>query len=306
MARSEKELLALLQKDPSSQNYVTTKIKVSAVAVKYFCKKKPLSAISLVIILLLVLVSILAPWIAPHDPYRMNFTALGQPPDSQYILGTTRSGKDVFSRLLYGGRITLLVGFTSIAIGTLGGSLWGVSTGYLGGTFDLISERLTEILLAFPALILALIVLAAYGMGIFPTIAAITIPNIPQATRVVRSIALSVKQQEYIVAAIAIGSGNTRIITRNVMPQCYAGIIILGSAQLGMALIIEASLGYLGVGIPRTDPTWGNMISLGGLFNPKWWTAIIPGIPIFAMILSVNLLGDGLRDVLDPRLRVNS
>ncbi len=306
MARSEKELLALLQKDPSSQNYVTTKIKVSAVAVKYFCKKKPLSAISLVIILLLVLVSILAPWIAPHDPYRMNFTALGQPPDSQYILGTTRSGKDVFSRLLYGGRITLLVGFTSIAIGTLGGSLWGVSTGYLGGTFDLISERLTEILLAFPALILALIVLAAYGMGIFPTIAAITIPNIPQATRVVRSIALSVKQQEYIVAAIAIGSGNTRIITRNVMPQCYAGIIILGSAQLGMALVIEASLGYLGVGIPRTDPTWGNMISLGGLFNPKWWTAIIPGIPIFAMILSVNLLGDGLRDVLDPRLRVNS
>jgi len=306
LARSEKELLALLQKDPSSQNYVTTKIKVSAVAVKYFCKKKPLSAISLVIILLLVLVSILAPWIAPHDPYRMNFTALGQPPDSQYILGTTRSGKDVFSRLLYGGRITLLVGFTSIAIGTLGGSLWGVSTGYLGGTFDLISERLTEILLAFPALILALIVLAAYGMGIFPTIAAITIPNIPQATRVVRSIALSVKQQEYIVAAIAIGSGNTRIITRNVMPQCYAGIIILGSAQLGMALVIEASLGYLGVGIPRTDPTWGNMISLGGLFNPKWWTAIIPGIPIFAMILSVNLLGDGLRDVLDPRLRVNS
>ena len=221
MARSEKELFALLQKDPSSQNYVTTKIKVSAVAVKYFCKKKPLSAISLVIILLLVLVSILAPWIAPHDPYRMNFTALGQPPDSQYILGTTRSGKDVFSRLLYGGRITLLVGFTSIAIGTLGGSLWGVSTGYLGGTFDLISERLTEILLAFPALILALIVLAAYGMGIFPTIAAITIPNIPQATRVVRSIALSVKQQEYIVAAIAIGSGNTRIITRNVMPQCF-------------------------------------------------------------------------------------
>ncbi len=271
-----------------------------------FGRRKPLGGVSLIVLVLVILISIFAGQISPYDPFKIDFAAIAEPPSGQYFLGTDYTGRDLLSRIIYGGRISLLVGFTSVGVGTLTGSLFGVASGYLGGKFDLFSQRFIEILLAFPGIILALIFLTAFGSGIVPTILAIAITRMPQATRVIRSVALSVREFDYVTAARAIGATDSRIMRRHVLPQCMAPVLIIASAHLGIAIIIEASLGFLGVGIPAPTPTWGNMIGAQAVTStlfPPWWIVVFPGIPIFIVVLAFNLFGDALRDVLDPRLR---
>ena len=271
-----------------------------------FGRRKPLGGVSLIVLVLVVLSSIFAGQISPYDPYEIDFSSIADPPGGSYILGTDYTGRDLLSRIIYGGRISLLVGFTSVGVGTLTGSLLGIASGYLGGKFDLLGQRVIEILLAFPGIILALIFLTAFGSGIVPTIMAIAITRLPQATRVIRSVALSVREFDYVTAARAIGASDFRIMRRHVLPQCIAPVLIIASAHLGIAIIIEASLGFLGVGIPAPTPTWGNMIGAQAVTStlfPPWWLVVFPGIPIFIVVLAFNLFGDALRDVLDPRLR---
>lgn len=302
MAQSE---TTLLQIDKPEEEGLVAFLRKIPMAVVRFGVRKPLGGVSLVVLFLMIIISIFAPYIAPHDPYELDFMAIQEAP-GRYILGTDATGRDVLSRIIYGGRISVLVGFLSVGIGTMGGALLGVASGYLSGKFDLVSQRFIEILLSFPGIILALILLAAFGMGMIPTIAAIAITRLPQSTRVIRSVALSVREFDYVTAARAVGASDTRIMLRHVLPQCVAPILIVASAHLGIAIIIEASLGFLGVGIPAPTPTWGNMVgdrSVTITLFPPWWLVVFPGIPIFMIVLAFNLFGDALRDVLDPRLR---
>ncbi len=220
-------------------------------------------------------------------------------------MGTDNLGRDVLSRLIHGTRISLLVAIISTVIGKIIGLAWGVLTGYLGGSFDLISQRIIDVLLAFPGIILAMLLLAALGGGLSTVIIAITVLSVAGTVRVIRSVVLSVKQQAYIDAAHSIGVSDLRIMIRHVTPQTIAPLLVLFSASLGSAIFAEAALSFLGLGIPQPQPSLGNMLGgvLANQFRPQWWLVIFPGLGITLTILAFNLVGDTLRDFLDPRLR---
>ena len=229
---------------------------------------------------------------------------MNKPPDAQSLLGTDQVGRDTLSRVIYGTRTSLFVAFSAVILGTTVGSLWGVACGYLRGRFDLVSQRIMEILQAFPDLILAMAISMAIGTGLPAVIFAIAITRIPFGGRVIRSVTLSLKELPFVEAARGLGASNMRLMFRHILPQCIAPFLILATTHLGVAIIIEASLGFLGVGIPPPTPTWGLMVSEGrGRIAEAWWVSLIPGLAITALVLSVNLFGDWLRDRLDPRLR---
>jgi ABC-type dipeptide/oligopeptide/nickel transport system permease subunit len=270
-----------------------------------FVRRSPMGALSALVLVLLVLVAIFADPIAPYHPLEAQFTALRQAPSPNHWLGTDNLGRDVLSRLIHGSRVSLFVAIVSAGLSKLIGLAWGVATGYLGRTFDLISQRIVEVLLAFPGIILAMLLLAALGGGLTTVIIAITMLGIAGTVRVIRSVVLSVKEMAYVEAARATGAGHFRIMLRHVAPQCIAPILVLFSASLGGAIFAEASLSFLGLGIPQPNPSWGNMLGgvLADQFRPRWWLVIYPGIAISATILAFNLLGDALRDHLDPKLK---
>ncbi len=195
--------------------------------------------------------------------------------------------------------------FTSITAGTGLGFIWGVLTGYIGGKFDLISQRFLDILMSFPTVILALLLLAAIGAGLWTVILAIAVVSVPNSTRVMRSVVLSVKEMAFVEAARAIGASPIRVMFRHVAPQCIAPLLVVASIGLGVAVFAEAALSFLGLGIPPPTATWGNMLGgvLSNIFKPPWWLVIFPGVAITITILAFNLMGDALRDYLDPRLR---
>ena len=258
----------------------------------------------MVFLLLLVLVAIFADLTAPYHPLEADFRALRHGPSLNHWLGTDNLGRDVLSRLIHGARASLLVAFVSTILGKVIGLSWGVLTGYLGGSFDLISQRVIDVLLAFPGIILAMLLLAALGGGIDTVIIAITLLSIAGTVRVIRAVVLSIKEMAYVEAARSVGAPSLRIMFRHVSPQCLAPLLVLFSASLGSAIFAEAALSFLGLGIPQPMPSWGNM--LGGIladqFRPKWWLVIFPGVAISLTILAFNLVGDALRDYLDPRL----
>ena len=251
------------------------------------------------------LTAIFANQIAPHDPEQAFFEVLKSPPSATYLLGNDYIGRDVLSRIIFGSRITLLVAIVSISVGSGFGFIWGVLTGYIGGKFDLLSQRLLDVLMAFPAVILALLLLAAIGAGLWTVIIAIAIVSIPNSTRIIRSVALSVNEMAYVEAARAIGASPKRVMILHIAPQCIAAAMVIASAGLGVAIFAEAALSFLGLGIPPPTPTWGNMLGgvLSNIFKPPWWLVIFPGVAITITILAFNLLGDALRDYLDPKLR---
>ncbi len=228
---------------------------------------------------------------------------MARPPDTQSFFGTDQVGRDTLSRVIYGARSSLIVAFASVLLGTTVGSLWGVASGYLGGRFDLVSQRITEVLQSFPDLILAMAISMAIGTGMPAVIIAIAVTRIPFGNRVIRSVALTVRELSYVEAARAAGSSQARVMLHHVLPQCVAPYLVLATAHLGVAIIIEAALGFLGVGIPPPTPTWGNMLadSLTSLV-PRWWLVFFPGLAITVTVLAFNLFGDGVRDTLDPRL----
>ncbi|MFG1422319.1 ABC transporter permease [Roseixanthobacter liquoris] len=268
-------------------------------------RKSPVGALSLLILVCVVCVAVLAPVLAPYDPLSTNMSVARQPPSAAHWLGTDHLGRDALSRLIYGTRITLVVVLSSVLIGDGIGFIWGLASGYIGGRFDLLGQRLLDVKMAFPSLILAMLLLAGLGSGLPTVIIAIAITRIPLTTRTIRSVVLSIKQMPYVEAAESIGATKWRIATRHIMPQCIAPLLVVVSFSLGTAIFTEAALSFLGVGVPPPAPSWGSMLSgvLADSFKPQWWLVLFPGLAITITITAANLLGDALRDLLDPRLR---
>ncbi len=268
-----------------------------------FARRNSLSFLGGLVGLLVVVIALAAPAVAPRDPLKTDFRRMNKSPDAQSFFGTDQVGRDTLSRVIYGARTSLFVAFLAVLLGTTVGSLWGVACGYLGGRFDLVSQRIMEVLQAFPDLILAMAISMAIGTGLPAVIAAIAVTRLPFGGRVIRSVAISVREMPFVEAGRAAGASQLRIMALHVLPQCVAPYLVLATTHLGVAIVIEAALGFLGVGVPPPTPTWGNMLAdaITGLV-PHWWLVLFPGLAITVTVLAFNLLGDGIRDTLDPKL----
>ena len=274
-------------------------------ALKRFTAQNPLGAAGALVLILLILMALAAPIITPWPENKGDFTHMSGEPNAEHIFGTDQQGRDILSRVIFGTRTTLMVAFAAVLFGTTLGSVIGVVSAYSGGKVDLILQRFLEILQAFPDVILALLLLAALDPSLGTVTLAISVTRIPFGGRVIRSVALQIREMEYVTAARAIGANDIRIMIRHVAPQCGAPYLVLATAHLGVAILIESGLGFLGAGVPPPTATWGNMLAFANLasFKPIWWMAFYPGLAITITVLAFNLFGDSLRDVLDPRLR---
>src|SRR3989475_8378762 len=275
-----------------------------------FARRKPLGAVGGLIVLALVLTALLAPLISPYDPRQIireadNRVPVYVAPGAAYPMGTDHVGRDIVSRIIYGARISLYVGLGAVLIGVTGWFVVGMVSAYAGRLVDLIVQRIVDAMMAVPGLIIVLAIMAVLGSSLNNVIIAIVIGMLAPVVRTVRSQVLSVKEMEYIVAARAIGASAVRIIGRHIMPNCLAIYLILATYYVGFAIILEASLSFLGVGVPPDVPSWGGMLTAAaqGHITRAPWAGIFPGLAIFLAVLGFNLLGDALRDVLEPRLR---
>jgi peptide/nickel transport system permease protein len=270
-----------------------------------FVRRQPLGTFGLVIVVVMFLAGGLADWIAPFDPEENDFAAMMEAPSLVHWLGTDQFGRDIFSRLVFGARTALIVGFSSAVLGGVIGLVMGVASAYFGGWFDLIFQRVLDVLMAFPLIILALAVVAVFGTGVFNVIIAITIPLIPRCGRVVRASALAVREVPYVDAARAPGFGHARIVLCHMVPNVLAPFLILLSAFVGQAILAEASLSYLGLGVQEPVPAWGLMLQGGAeeYATTAPWIAVFPGLAIVLTVLGISLFGDALRDAIDPKLR---
>ena len=272
---------------------------------KRFAQSSLLGSGAAVFLLFIVLIALFAPFLEPEDPLKANYDALLKTPSVEFPMGTDGLGRDTLSRVIAGTQLSLMVSVTAVVISKIIGFSWGVLSGYLGGRFDLFSQRALDALISFPSVILALLLLVVLGAGVGTVIIAIAATGIAGTTRIIRSVVLIVRESEYVLAAHMIGASPLRVMLRHVAPQCAAPLLVVASASLGGAIFTEAALSYLGLGVPPPDPSWGNM--LGGIlvasFKPPWWLVVFPGFAITLTILAFNLFGDALRDHLDPRLR---
>jgi peptide/nickel transport system permease protein len=270
-----------------------------------FARTKPLGAVGALIIVVLLAVAAFADVLVPYDPYLADYGLQFTAPSVEHWFGTDEFGRDVMSRIMYGARIALFVGFSASFMGCTLGGLLGVTSAFLGGKVDLFLERVMDMLLAFPQLILALAIASILGPAVENVVIAISIPIIPRAARVVRSAALSVKEHVYVEAVQALGASRPRVVLQHIVPNVVAPYIIMLTAQLGAAILAEAALSYLGLGSAEPTPSWGLMLSGSALSYAEKapWVAIFPGIAISLGVFSFNLFGDSLRDALDPKLR---
>jgi len=270
-----------------------------------FVRRSPMSALWGLVALAVIVMAIASPAIAPWDPLKSNFRVMTKPPSIEHSFGTDQIGRDTLSRVVWGSRASLTVAFGAVLLGTTLGGLWGLACGFFGGRFDIASQRAIEFMQSFPDLVLAMAIAMALGAGTGTVIVAIAITRIPFGGRVIRAVVLSLKEMPFVEAARGLGASNTRLMFRHILPQCVAPFLILATTHLGVSIIIEASLGFLGVGIPPPTPTWGNMLAdaLNSGLVPPWWLVLFPGLAITITVLAFNLLGDGIRDLLDPRLR---
>ncbi len=260
--------------------------------------------------LALVLVAILAPVLAPRDPYAFNLNERGLPirmqaPSFAFPLGTDPLGRDVLSRIVYGSRVSLIVGFASVVIGTLLGTVLGLVSGYWEGRPDSVIQRAVDTAMSVPGIVLALAVMSVLGQSLVNIILVIALVIAPGASRVVRGTVLAVKQETFVAAAQALGASPGRVVARHVLPNVFAPILVIATVWLGNAIVIEAALSFLGLGTPPPTPTWGGMLAGEGRRNLETapHLAIFPGVAISVVVLAFNMLGDALRDLLDPRLR---
>jgi peptide/nickel transport system permease protein len=270
-----------------------------------FVWAKPLGAAGALIILVMLLVAVLAPALAPYDPYLPDYAAQFARPAVDHWLGTDEFGRDVLSRIMYGARIALFVGFAASFAGCSLGAGLGVLSAYCGGTIDLLLERGMDILLAFPQLILALAVASILGPAVPNVVIAVAIPIIPRAARVVRATALSIKENQYVEAAHGLGASHFRVVRQHLLPNVFAPYLIMLTAQLGSAILAEAALSYLGLGAAEPTPSWGLMLSgsAPSYAEKAPWIGLFPGIAISLAVFGFSLFGDSLRDALDPKLR---
>lgn len=273
--------------------------------VRNFARKTPLGAFGAAIVIAFGLVAVFAPMFMPHDPYLSVPGARLTAPSLSHPMGTDELARDVLSRVVLGARISLYVGVAGVVLGTGGGLIIGLFSGYIGGLFDTITQRIMDILLAFPGLIFALALVAMLGNSLRNVILAVAIGAIPSTVRVVRASVLAAKAEDYVLAAQVIGASPIRIALRQVLPNVLAPVIILGSVTFGSAIIIESSLSFLGLGIQPPEPSWGAMLSgpARRYMLDAPWLAIGPGVALTLVVFGVNVFGDGLRDVLDPRMK---
>ncbi len=274
-------------------------------AVRQFVRERPLGTFGAVFIALMALVAALAPVLATHDPLANDYGAMLAPPGAQHWLGTDAHGRDVFSRILYGSRTALLVGLGASSLGATLGAVIGVASAYFGGRLDLILQRIMDVFLSLPLIILALAVVVILGTGAQNVILAIMVPMIPRCALVVRSSALSIREMPYVDAARAAGYSHLRIIFRHMLPNVLAPYLIMLTAFLGQAILLEASLSFLGLGVQEPTAAWGLMLRGAAVEFAETapWMAIFPGLAISLAVFAFNLFGDSLRDALDPRLR---
>jgi peptide/nickel transport system permease protein len=274
-------------------------------AIVHFAKNYPLAVIGIIIVILFVLMAIFADVITAHDPVQTNSQLSLSAPSANNIMGADMMGRDMYSRIVHGSRISLIVGVTSTVLGGIIGVFVGLMSGYLLGWFDLIMQRIIDIMQALPLLVLALVMAASLGPSLQNTIIAISIPLVPRVARVVRSSTLAIREMPFVEAARAAGMNEFRVAIRHVLPNTLAPLIVLGTAQLGSAILVEASLSFLGLGVPEPHPSWGRMLSENAAEYARVapWLVIFPGLAISFVVFGTNLLGDALRDILDPRQR---
>ncbi len=272
---------------------------------KRFVRRKPLGAISGAVLILLILTAIFAPVIATHDPILQSGPERLQAPSSDHWMGTDNLGRDVFSRVVFGARISLEVGFFAIGLGTAFGLVIGVMSGYLGGKLDLVVQRFVDVLMGFPFIVLAMILVVALGASLWNVAIALSVAIVPRVIRLSRSSTLMVKEEMYVMAAQTIGVSLPRMVFVHILPNTLGPVFVLVTGALGGVIVAEAGLAFLGLGIPPPAPSWGGMLNVGarGYMEAAPWMVIFPGLALSSVVFTFALLGDALRDVLDPRLR---
>ncbi|MFA5538061.1 MAG: ABC transporter permease [Gemmobacter sp.] len=296
---------------PDTAPAITYKVRKRRHPVIAFALEQPLGSIGLVIIVLMMLAAIFADVVAPYDPLQTNYIAIMQAPSAEHWMGTDDFGRDIFSRVIYGARTALAVGFIASLAGCSIGALIGMVSAYFGGWIDTVIQRLMDVLLSFPIIVLALAVVAVLGKNIvggidINLIIAIGLPIIPKVARVVRSSTLSIRELPYIDAARAAGFSHSRIVLRHIMPNVTAPFLIMLTAYVAQAILLEASLSFLGLGVTEPTPAWGLMLSgsAAQYYQEAPWMIIFPGIAISLAVFAFNLFGDALRDWLDPKVRM--
>lgn len=274
-----------------------------SVALGRLLRRQPLGAAGGLIVLVLILVALLAPRLAPHGPKDAAFAPY-LPPSAEFPMGTDQVGRDVMSRVIWGARLSLYVGLVSVVFGITAGSLWGAVTAYLGGAADTGSQRVVDAVMALPPIILALALMAALGQSVNNVILALVVLLTPTAARTIRSVALGVVASPYMEAARAVGASRWRIICRHLIPNCLAAYIVLVTTNVSYAIVVEASLSFIGAGAPPDEPSWGGMLTAGiQALETAPWMVFFPGLTISLAVFGLNLFGDSIRDVTDPRLR---
>ena len=270
-----------------------------------FIRRRPLGGISGIVIVAMFVVALSAPLVCRYDPLVQHSGRILEAPSWEFWLGTDHLGRDIYSRVVNGARVSVIVGFAAVAIGTSGGALIGLISAFQGGKFDLYVQRLVDAWISFPGLVLILVLVSLLGPSLFNVAIAIGIGSIPSTSRIVRSAVLTTKENEYVLAALAVGATRIRIIARHILPNVMAPIIIVSTVSLGSAILAESSLSFLGLGVPPPAPTWGGMLSREGreymIIQPL--LGLWPGLAITTVVMAFNLFGDALRDVWDPRLR---
>lgn len=272
-------------------------------SLKKMFKSNYLFTFGVIICLFWIIMAIIAPMVAPYDPVVQDLTLRLKAPSAAHIFGTDNFGRDIFSRVIYGGRYSLLAGCLTVVIAGCIGTIYGAIAGYVGGAVDNIMMRLSEMILSFPSLILAMIINAVMGSNLFNTMFALVIVAWPSYARVMRSVVLSVRENEYVTASEALGASRLRILLKEIIPNSITSVLIMATTDIGNQILMFSTLSFLGLGSAPPTPEWGMMVSDGVQYFNKFWVAGFPGLAIFTMAVGANFIGDGLRDLLDPKLR---
>ena len=272
-------------------------------SLKKMFKSNYLFTLGVIICLAWIIAAIVAPAIAPYDPVVQDLTARLQAPSAQHWFGTDNFGRDIFSRVIYGGRYSLLAGCLTVVIAGVIGTFYGAVAGYVGGQVDNVMMRFSEMILSFPSLILAMLINAVMGSNLFNTMFALVIVAWPTYARLMRSVVLSVKENEYVTASEALGASRLRILMKEIIPNSVSSVLIMATTDIGNQILMFSTLSFLGLGSAPPTPEWGMMVSDGVDYFNKFWVAGFPGLAIFTMAVGANFIGDGLRDLLDPKLR---
>ena len=272
-------------------------------SLKKMFKSNYLFTFGVIICLFWIIMAIIAPFVAPYDPVVQDLTLRLKAPSAAHIFGTDNFGRDIFSRVIYGGRYSLLAGCLTVVIAGCIGTIYGAIAGYVGGAVDNVMMRLSEMILSFPSLILAMIINAVMGSNLFNTMYALVIDAWPSYARVMRSVVLSVRENEYVTASEALGASRIRILLKEIIPNSITSVLIMATTDIGNQILMFSTLSFLGLGSAPPTPEWGMMVSDGVQYFNKFWVAGFPGLAIFTMAVGANFIGDGLRDLLDPKLR---